>query len=568
MHSKVSCAVAVVAVGASVLAASSDARQTPDLTILMSRAGAYVARFVEAFSNVVAHEQYAQEVETSARIGSTTGSATVARTRRDLKSDFLLLKVGGPLEWRPFRDVFEVDGRAVRERSDRLVKLFQTSAVNGYEQAARIAQESARHNIGLAGRTINTPVLPMLFLQSAIQPRFRFSLDGRDADVGENTWRVTYRESATPTLIRGITTNEDLDLASSGRFWIDADTGRIDKTELVLATSAMVARLVTTYRNDERLGMAVPVEMREEYSIADDARSRQRARRITGFARYDDFRRFEVSAESSLTARAPQTPLVAAVVRRAGEYVTRFAQDFSNVVTEEHYVQNVSAGVPSGMLRSGGQRDLRSDLLLIRVGGIAEWQPFRDVFEVGGAPVRDRDERLAKLFSQPTSALLARAEAIALESSRYNIGSVTRTVNTPVHTLLFLRPLLQPRFDFSLEKQDESVGPDVWIVKYEEHVRPTLIRGDRDSDLPASGRFWIEAGNGRVLRSELVTFSGAGTARVTTTFRVDPETQIAVPAEMHEEYQLQRGRVTATATYGHFRRFAVSTDTKIAPSTP
>ena len=568
MRVRASCAVAVAIVGASLLAASPDARQTPDLTTLMSRAGAYVARFAEGFSNIVAREQYAQEVETSARLGSTTGSATVERTRRDLKSEFLLLKVGGPLEWRPFRDVFEVDGRVVRERNDRLVKLFQTSSVNGYEQAARIAQESARHNIGLAGRTINTPVLPLLFLQSAIQPRFRFSLDGRDADVGENTWRVTYKESATPTLIRGVTTNEDLDLASSGRFWIDADTGRIDKTELVLATSAMVARLVTTYRNDERLGMAVPVEMREEYSIADDARSRQRARRITGFARYDDFRRFEVSAESSLTAKAPQTPHVAAVVRRAGEYVTRFAQAFSNVVTEEHYVQNVSAGVPSGMLRSGGQRDLRADLLLIRVGGIAEWQPFRDVFEVGGAPVRDRDERLAKLFSQPTSALLARAEAIALESSRYNIGSVTRTVNTPVHTLLFLRPSLQPRFDFSLDRQDESAGPDVWIVKYEEHVRPTLIRGDRDSDLPASGRFWIEAGNGRVLRSELVTFSGAGTARVTTTFRVDAETQIAVPVEMHEEYQLQRGRVTATATYGHFRRFAVSTDTTIAPSTP
>jgi hypothetical protein len=562
------CAVALAVAGASLLAAPPDVPQTPDLAALMERAGVSVARFVEAFSNVVATEHYSQEIETEARVGSTTGSASIARTRRDLTSEFLLIRIGGPLEWRPFRDVFEVDGRAVRERRDRLVTLFQTSSGNGYEQAARIAQESARYNIGLAGRTVNTPVLPLLFLQSAIQPRFRVTIEGRDGDAGGNTWRVTYRESVAPTIIRGITTTDDRDLPASGRFWIDADTGRIGKTELVLATSAMVARLVTTYRDDERLGIPVPVEMREEYTIADDARTRQRARKVTGFARYDGFRRFEVSTESSLTARAPQTPLVASVVRRAGEYVTRFAQAFSNVVTEEHYVQNVSAGVPSGMLRSGGQRDLRSDLLLIRVGGIAEWQPFRDVFEVGGAPVRDRDERLAKLFNQPTSALLARAEAIAVESSRYNIGSVMRTVNTPVHTLLFLRPSLQPRFEFTLDKQDESAGPDVWIVKYEEHARPTLIRGDRDSDLPASGRFWIEAGNGRVLRSELATFSGAGTARVTTRFRVDPETQIAVPAEMHEEYQLQRGRVTATATYGHFRRFNVSTDTKIAPSTP
>jgi len=561
MRFRLSCA--VTAIGLSVFGASPDAAQTPELDPVMNRAAAYVARFAETFSNVVATEEYAQEMATEARVGFSTGAQTSARTRRDLRSEFLLLKVGGPLEWRPFRDVFEVDGRAVRQRDDRLMQLFQTASASGYEQAARIAQESARHNIGLTGRTINTPVLSLLFLQSRIQPRFRFSLEARDTDVGQNTWRLAYWETAVPTIIRGITTSEDRDLTSSGRFWIDADTGRVDKTELVLATGTMMARLVTTYREHVRFGISVPVEMREEYTIAEDSRNRQPERRITGFARYGDFRRFEVSTASTTSAHAPQTPLVASLVRRAGEYVTRFAQAFSNVVTEEHYVQNVSAGVPSGMLRSGGQRDLRSDLLLIRVGGLAEWQPFRDVFEVGGAPVRDRDERLAKLFTQPTSAILARAEAIQLESSRYNIGSVMRTVNTPVHTLLFLRPSLQPRFEFTVEKQDESAGADVWIVKYEEQVRPTLIRGERDSDLPASGRFWIEAGNGRVLRSELATFSGAGSARVTTIFRVDPETDIAIPIEMREEYQLQRSRITATATYSRFRRFAVSTDTKI-----
>jgi hypothetical protein len=126
---------------------------------------------------------------------------------------------------------------------------------------------------------------------------------------------------------------------------------------------------------------------------------------------------------------------------------------------------------------------------------------------------------------------------------------------------------LQPRFRFTLEKRDDTAGPDVWIVKYDERTRPTLIRGDRDSDLPASGRFWID-GQGLVLRAELLTFSGAGTARVTTRFRPDPETNIAVPVEMHEEYQLQRGRVLATATYSRFRHFAVSTDSKIAPVRP
>ena len=543
--------------------------QTPDLAVVMRRAGEYVARFVDTFSNVVAAEHYVQEVAMEARDSARTAAVPIPRTRRELRSEFLLLKIGGPLEWRPFRDVFEVDGRAVRARDERLLGLFGAPSATGYEQASKIAQESARHNIGLTGRTINTPVLSILFLQSRIQPRFQFSLDGRDAEAGPNIWRVAYRETATPTLIRGLTTNEDRDLMSSGRFWIDADTGRVSRAELLLVTGTMTARLATTYRDEERLGIAVPVEMREEYTIAGDARTRQRPRTVTGFARYADFRRFEVTSKTAIGPHpAAEPPAVATLMRRAGDYVTRFAQTFSNVVTEEHYVQNVSAGVPSGLLRSGGQRDLRSDLLLVRVGGLVEWQPFRDVFEVGGSPVRDRDERLARLFTQPTGAVLARAESIAQESSRYNIGGVQRTVNTPVHTLLFLRPALQPRFQFRLDGHDAGAGPDVWIVKYEEHARPTLIRGDRDSDLPSSGRFWIEAATGRVVRSELLTFSGAGSARVTTTFRVDPETDIAVPVEMREEYQLQRGRVTAIATYGHFRRFAVSTSSTIAPATP
>jgi len=265
---------------------------------------------------------------------------------------------------------------------------------------------------------------------------------------------------------------------------------------------------------------------------------------------------------------AAQIPDVETVMARAGGYVMRFIQAFSNVVTEEHYVQHVATGGPLGVLRRGsqrdGQRDIRSDLLLVHVGGLVEWRPFRDVFEVGGAPVRNRDGRLTELFSRPASDVLAQAEAIAAESSRYNIG-IERTINTPVHTLLFLRPSLQPRFRFTLDRPDVSAGADVWVVKYEERGRPTLIRGDRDTDLPASGRFWIDAGTGCVLRSELVTFSGSGTARVTTTFRVDPATSIALPIEMHEDYQLQRGRVTATATYSRFRHFAVSTDATIDP---
>ena len=94
------------------------AQQKVPVETVVARAGEYVAKFVDAFSNVVAEERYTQDV-------SGTASGTARAGHRELRSDVLLLKVGGPLEWRPYRDVFEVDGKPVHNRDDRLMTLFQ-----------------------------------------------------------------------------------------------------------------------------------------------------------------------------------------------------------------------------------------------------------------------------------------------------------------------------------------------------------------------------------------------------------------------------------------------------------
>jgi len=78
------------------------------------------------------------------------------------------------------------------------------------------------------------------------------------------------------------------------------------------------------------------------------------------------------------------------VLERAGQYVSTFTERFSNVVAEERYEQHWlgQGGRPMG------HRELTSEFLLAKVTDGVGWVPYRDVFEVDGKAVRDRDARL------------------------------------------------------------------------------------------------------------------------------------------------------------------------------
>jgi sulfatase modifying factor 1 len=270
-------------------------------------------------------------------------------------------------------------------------------------------------------------------------------------------------------------------------------------------------------------------------------------------------------------AGQPSAPTLDVLIARGGRYVAQFIDRFSNVVAEERYVQDTLGNLPSVALGGRGglqqmapasrHRELKSDFLLVKVGP-SDFLPFRDVFEVDGTPIRDREQRLARLFLQPaaTATELAQALDITKESARYNIGAMQRTINTPIMALTFLQLDTQSRIRYTLGKRDPAAGDNVWIVEYKEQGRPTFVRGLRDADIPASGRFWIDAATGRVAKAELALDTPGIRARVTTTFRLDEHFQIDVPIEMREQYFLDRGQVTGTASYGRFRRFDVNAD--------
>jgi formylglycine-generating enzyme required for sulfatase activity len=292
------------------------------------------------------------------------------------------------------------------------------------------------------------------------------------------------------------------------------------------------------------------------------------------------------SAIAPAAAQKPADVPLDVVLNRAGWYLDSFVEEFENVVAEERYVQDSSTNLPSfspvAVGRGGGvvvqsspseilrarHRELRSDFLLVKPSGTEALVPFRDVISVDGVEVRDREARLAKLFlsaaSSSSAETIARAEQIREEGARYNLGSMRSTLGNPVLALSVLQKSYQPRFRFTLAKEDRNAGPGVSVVAYREAVSPAMIRGEAGIDLMAHGRIWIDTVTGRVVRTELQVEQPAIRAIVTTTFQIEERSGIGVPQEMRERYTLANGnRIHTVATYGHFRRFDVSAEEDI-----
>ena len=265
---------------------------------------------------------------------------------------------------------------------------------------------------------------------------------------------------------------------------------------------------------------------------------------------------------------------VSALVDRASAYVESFQQTFGSVVAEERYEQKLHR-IPnptntSVQQRGGGgpqETTLVSDFLLVEVKGEG-WLPFRDVFERDGKPVRDREERLAKIFLKGGRDAFEQARAVMNEGARYNIGNINRNINTPTLALAFLTELHRRRFEFKLGKRDDA-DPGVEI-EYRETARPTFVSTTGGRDLPVKGRFWINEADGTVLRSELDAVDTGVEAHITVTYAKDAGIGLFAPARMEERYRRPRDpmEVQGVATYSRFRRFQVSTSEELAPSTP
>jgi len=261
-----------------------------------------------------------------------------------------------------------------------------------------------------------------------------------------------------------------------------------------------------------------------------------------------------------------QEPTLDVVLSRAAAYVVEFQRQLSGVVAEERYVQDVRYPLGSGTRYSpllARHRELKSDLLMVKPVGGDRYMQFRDVFEVDGKAVRDRNERLMQLFVSPSASSASQSDRIMQESSRYNIGNIERTINQPTLPLLFVTPALRDHFRFELVKRDPEEGT---IVEFHEVKTPTYVSDRQGSDMPSTGKYWIDETTGAIRRTELDVVHTAVQAHIRVAYRLDEGLTLWVPARMEERYRDRRGQseVRGTATYSRFRKFQVSTSEEVA----
>lgn len=242
---------------------------------LMAKTAAYVAQFVDQFSNVVAEETLVQET-------------TIPRRKRTLRSDFLLVRYPGDSQWQAFRDVAEVDGKQVRDKEDRLTRLFLEPASSAVRRARELQEAGARFNLLDIG-TLNNPLMVVAFLQDSYRERFRFTMAGLDKKLGPTVRQVQFQEWKIPTLIKG---NGNQDILSRGLAWIEEDTGRVVQTELRIGGRSSPISIITLYKFDDQLGINVPVEMRDWYPDGTGE--------LRGVASYGRFRRFQVKTSEEV----------------------------------------------------------------------------------------------------------------------------------------------------------------------------------------------------------------------------------------------------------------------------
>ena len=266
---------------------------------------------------------------------------------------------------------------------------------------------------------------------------------------------------------------------------------------------------------------------------------------------------FALAGASLAVAQSPNAATASAVAA-ATKYVENYLKEFSLLVCEERQVQTMVR--PNGKVAK--TRRLVSDLAFIRIGNSWLHQVFRDVISVDGKLIRNRDDRLKKLFLEGPKTTLEQARAIARESNRYNLG-VNRIGVSPLLPLAVLHSQRVGRFNFSLSGR---------TLTFDERLKPTdpgFTDGGRRGDLTQHGSVVLDPETGAIETVTQLsrTVDGQAGLSFVVSYVDDPKVKLLVPSTMTERYldpaRPKEDHLEVTSTFSSFRRFQVIVDEKI-----
>jgi hypothetical protein len=229
-----------------------------------------------------------------------------------------------------------------------------------------------------------------------------------------------------------------------------------------------------------------------------------------------------IGCASSVLAAA-QKPAVADILKVAGDYLLQYGEKLSTVAAEEEYTQRDLD------VRQGSRR-LRSDFVLIGHKG-GSISTFRDVFEVDGSAVRQRDDRLLKVFDTVmVSAAHGEASTWTEEAARYYLSPNLRLLDLPTTALEFLRPVNQDACDFSVERVRNENGKQVATLTFKARTTEGVLATPEGAI--TEGRVWVEVSTGTIRQTELLVHGKGYSFRTTTKYAHEPALDLWLPTEL------------------------------------
>ena len=255
--------------------------QAPKLDDVVRRMGSYLEAYGTRLALIVAEERYHQSFNSFA--SPMLVQPIPNHLERLLRSDYALTRAPDKEAWVGYRDTFEVDGKQIRDREDRLQRLLTSGEA---ASASRIVDESARFNLGstIVSRNINVPTVVLEMLHPRNQWRFSFRKDAEENVGGTPAWRIQFRERERPTFIRD--TNRR-DRPSRGFVWVNPATGEVWRTSLTWDNDPQ-GTITVSYGHVANIDPLVPLTMSEWYS--------PKKATLTGEATYSNYRQFQTAA--------------------------------------------------------------------------------------------------------------------------------------------------------------------------------------------------------------------------------------------------------------------------------